>query len=87
MKSMEYRLNSCCGIFRCQSETLLGTSPHHTLLSMQHLLRSVGPIGITSTGVTATTKHTAVDPSQIPYGSQVVINGQVYVGRGLWRRH
>ena len=36
--------------------------------------------GITSTGVTATTNHTiAVDPSQIPYGSQVVINGQVYV--------
>ncbi|MCD8153189.1 MAG: hypothetical protein LUF78_00570 [Clostridiales bacterium] len=36
--------------------------------------------GITSTGVTATTNHTvAVYPSQIPYGSQVVINGQVYV--------
>lgn len=36
--------------------------------------------GITSTGVTATTNHTiAVDPAQIPYGSQVVINGQVYV--------
>lgn len=36
--------------------------------------------GITSTGVTAVTNHTiAVDPSQIPYGSQVVINGQVYV--------
>lgn len=36
--------------------------------------------GITSTGVTATTNHTiAVDPTQIPYGSQVVINGQVYV--------
>lgn len=36
--------------------------------------------GITSTGVTATTNHTiAVNPSQIPYGSQVVINGQVYV--------
>lgn len=36
--------------------------------------------GITSTGVTATTNHTiAVDPSVIPYGSQVVINGQVYV--------
>ena len=36
--------------------------------------------GITSTGVTATTNHTiAVDPSQIPYGSKVVINGQVYV--------
>ncbi|MGI6069763.1 MAG: 3D domain-containing protein [Blautia sp.] len=35
--------------------------------------------GITSTGVTARTNHTiAVDPSQIPYGSQVVINGQVY---------
>lgn len=36
--------------------------------------------GITSTGVTARTNHTiAVDPSQIPYGSKVVINGQVYV--------
>ena len=36
--------------------------------------------GITSTGVTAVTNHTiAVNPSQIPYGSQVVINGQVYV--------
>ena len=36
--------------------------------------------GITATGVTATTNHTiAVSPSQIPYGSQVVINGQVYV--------
>lgn len=36
--------------------------------------------GITSTGATATTNHTiAVDPSVIPYGSQVVINGQVYV--------
>ncbi len=36
--------------------------------------------GITSTGVTATTNHTiAVDPTQIPYGSRVVINGQVYV--------
>ena len=34
--------------------------------------------GITSTGVTATTNHTiAVDPSVIPYGSKVVINGQV----------
>ncbi len=36
--------------------------------------------GITSTGTTAVTNHTiAVDPAQIPYGSQVVINGQVYV--------
>ncbi len=36
--------------------------------------------GITSTGVTARTNHTiAVNPSQIPYGSKVVINGQVYV--------
>ena len=36
--------------------------------------------GITSTGVTAVTNRTiAVDPSQIPYGSRVVINGQVYV--------
>lgn len=36
--------------------------------------------GITSTGVTAITNHTiAVDPSQIPYGSKVVINDQVYV--------
>ncbi len=36
--------------------------------------------GITSTGVTATTNHTiAVYPPQIPYGSRVVINGQVYV--------
>lgn len=36
--------------------------------------------GITSTGVTAVTNHTiAVDPTQIPYGSLVVINGQVYV--------
>ena len=36
--------------------------------------------GITSTGNTAVTNHTiAVDPSQIPYGTQVVINGQVYV--------
>ncbi len=36
--------------------------------------------GITSTGITATTNRTiAVDPSQIPYGSKVVINGQVYV--------
>ena len=46
---------------------------------MQHLLRAYAN-GITSTGVTATTNHTiAVDPSQIPYGSKVVINGQVYV--------
>lgn len=36
--------------------------------------------GITSTGVIAVTNHTiAVDPDQIPYGSKVVINGQVYV--------
>lgn len=36
--------------------------------------------GITSTGVTATTNRTiAVDPNQIPYGTKVVINGQVYV--------
>lgn len=36
--------------------------------------------GITASGVTATTNRTiAVDPSQIPYGSKVVINGQVYV--------
>ena len=36
--------------------------------------------GITSTGRTAVTNHTiAVDPTQIPYGSKVVINGQVYV--------
>lgn len=36
--------------------------------------------GITSTGITAVTNHTiAVDPTQIPYGTQVVINGQVYV--------
>lgn len=36
--------------------------------------------GITSTGVTATTNRTiAVDPTQIPYGSKVVINGQVYI--------
>lgn len=36
--------------------------------------------GITSTGKTAVTNHTiAVDPTQIPYGSKVVINGQVYV--------
>lgn len=36
--------------------------------------------GITSTGVTAVTNHTiAVDPTQIPYGTKVVINGQVYV--------
>lgn len=36
--------------------------------------------GITATGVTATTNRTiAVDPNQIPYGSKVVINGQVYV--------
>lgn len=36
--------------------------------------------GVTSTGVTATTNRTiAVDPTQIPYGSKVVINGQVYV--------
>lgn len=46
--------------------------------------------GITSTGVTARTNHTiAVDPTQIPYGSKVVINGQVYVaedcGGGITR--
>ena len=36
--------------------------------------------GVTSTGITATTNHTiAVYPQQIPYGSKVVINGQVYV--------
>lgn len=36
--------------------------------------------GITATGVTAMTNHTiAVDPTVIPYGSKVVINGQVYV--------
>ena len=36
--------------------------------------------GVTSTGALATTNHTiAVDPTQIPYGSKVVINGQVYV--------
>lgn len=35
--------------------------------------------GITSTGVTAVTNHTiAVDPTQIAYGTKVVINGQVY---------
>lgn len=36
--------------------------------------------GITSTGVTAITNRTvAVDPTIIPYGSKLVINGQVYV--------
>ena len=36
--------------------------------------------GITSTGVTAVTNRTvAVDPTIIPYGSKLVINGQVYV--------
>lgn len=36
--------------------------------------------GITSTGVTATTNRTiAVDPTVIPYGSKVVINGQIYI--------
>ncbi|MBQ1492001.1 MAG: 3D domain-containing protein [Blautia sp.] len=36
--------------------------------------------GITSTGGTAVTNRTiAVSPSQIPYGSRVAINGQVYV--------
>lgn len=36
--------------------------------------------GITSTGATAVTNRTiAVDPNVIPYGSKVVINGQVYV--------
>lgn len=36
--------------------------------------------GITSTGATAVTNRTiAVDPIVIPYGSKVVINGQVYV--------
>lgn len=36
--------------------------------------------GITAIGTTAITNHTiAVSPSQIPYGSLVVINGQVYV--------
>ena len=36
--------------------------------------------GITSTGVIATTNRTvAVDPTVIPYGSKVVIGGQVYV--------
>ena len=40
--------------------------------------------GITASGVTATTNHTiAVDPSQIPYGSKVVINGQVYVAEAV----
>lgn len=36
--------------------------------------------GITSTGITAVTNRTiAVDPTIIPYGSKIVINGQVYV--------
>ena len=36
--------------------------------------------GITSTGATAVTNRTiAVDPTVIPYGSKVVIDGQVYV--------
>lgn len=36
--------------------------------------------GITSTGATAVTNRTiAVDPTVIPYGFKVVINGQVYV--------
>ena len=36
--------------------------------------------GITSTGATAVTNRTiAVDPTVIPYGSKVVINGQIYV--------
>lgn len=36
--------------------------------------------GITAIGTTAITNHTiAVSPSQIPYGSLVAINGQVYV--------
>ena len=36
--------------------------------------------GITSTGVTAMTNRTiAVDPRVIPYGCNIVINGQVYV--------
>lgn len=36
--------------------------------------------GITSTGNVAVTNRTiAVDPDQIPYGSKVVIDGQVYV--------
>ena len=36
--------------------------------------------GVTSTGATAVTNRTiAVDPNVIPYGSKVVINGQIYV--------
>ena len=36
--------------------------------------------GITSTGVMAKANHTiAVDPSVIPYGSKVKINGKIYV--------
>lgn len=35
---------------------------------------------MTSTGSTAVTNRTiAVDPTVIPYGSKVVINGQVYI--------
>lgn len=36
--------------------------------------------GITSTGAMAKSNHTiAVDPSVIPYGSKVVINGKTYI--------
>ena len=38
--------------------------------------------------MTATTNHTiAVNPSQIPYGSKVVINGQVYVAEAVSYTH
>ena len=36
--------------------------------------------GITATGTRATPKRTiAVDPTVIPYGSEVIINGQTYI--------
>ena len=38
--------------------------------------------GITSTGAYAKANHTiAVDPSVIPYGSKVIINGQTYIAQ------
>ena len=61
--------NADISIFGRDTETT-GNIPDHALLSVQHLLRTMGEWNYFHR-VTATTNRTiAVDPSQIPYGSQ-----------------
>ena len=72
------------GVYAEAVEGVTQTGGNAAVLEGQPIMVSAGcgpwANGITSTGVTATTNRTiAVDPTVIPYGSKVVINGQVYV--------